>query len=140
MGLRGGAASRCCRAAKGRGDWVADRQKGKCAVMQTGKSERIERELLAITHENLRPMLVMNFLACGGVSLILWSDGAHWVVAWFAAAALLGTLRYASSVGRSHAAILCATPGRVARWRHQFAIGLYLSAALWAGLSLLLNA
>ncbi|WP_404371222.1 putative bifunctional diguanylate cyclase/phosphodiesterase [Sphingomonas sp. MMS24-J45] len=108
--------------------------------MQTGKSERIERELLAITHENLRPMLVMNFLACGGVSLILWSDGAHWVVAWFAAAALLGTLRYASSVGRSHAAILCATPGRVARWRHQFAIGLYLSAALWAGLSLLLNA
>ncbi|GGA43169.1 putative bifunctional diguanylate cyclase/phosphodiesterase [Sphingomonas psychrolutea] len=107
--------------------------------MHAREPESVERELLAIAFENLKPMLAMNFVACGGVSIILWSDGAHWAVWWFATAATLVLLRYGLSARLSRGVILGGTLRQSARWRRQFAVGLYLSAALWAGLSLLVS-
>lgn len=107
--------------------------------MHAREPESVERELLAIAFENLKPMLAMNFVACGGVSIILWSDGAHWAGWWFATAATLVFLRYGLSARLSRGVILGGTLRQSARWRCQFAVGLYLSAALWAGLSLLVS-
>lgn len=107
--------------------------------MHAVKSESVERELLAITCENLKPMLAMNLVASGGVSLILWSDGAHWAIAWFTVAAILGAVRYGLGARLSRAIILGGTSAQSARWRREFAGGLYLSAALWATLSLLVS-
>ncbi|WP_353203300.1 EAL domain-containing protein [Sphingomonas sp.] len=107
--------------------------------MHAREPQSVERDLLAIAFENLKPMLGMNFVACGGVSIILWSDGAHWVAWWFAAAAILVFLRYGLSARLPRAVILGGTLGQSVRWRRQFAVGLYLSAALWAGLALLVS-
>ena len=107
--------------------------------MHAREPESVERELLAIAFENLKPMLAMNFVACCGVSIILWSDGAHWAVWCFATAATLVFLRYGLSARLSRGVILGGTLRQSARWRRQFAVGLYLSAALWAGLSLLVS-
>ncbi|TPG53889.1 EAL domain-containing protein [Sphingomonas glacialis] len=107
--------------------------------MHAGKSESVERELLAITCENLKPMLAMNFVASTGVSAILWSGGARWAIGWFTAAAMLAALRYGLGARLSRAVILGGTPAQFARWRREFAGGLYLSSALWATLSLLVS-
>ncbi|MEG3147381.1 EAL domain-containing protein [Sphingomonas sp. RT2P30] len=106
---------------------------------EAGDSADVERELLAISYENLTTMLGMNVIASGGVSIILWSGGAHWAAIWFVAAALLAAARFSHGARITRAVILGGTPHQAARWRLQFGIGLYASAASWAGLSLIVG-
>ena len=107
--------------------------------MHADKADSVDRELFAITCENLKAMVGMSFVACAGVSFILWSSGAHWVVGWFAVGTIMGAYRYGFTIRLSRAVIMAGTPRQLARWRHEFAAGLYLSAALWASLSLLVS-
>ncbi|WP_192812162.1 putative bifunctional diguanylate cyclase/phosphodiesterase [Novosphingobium sp. Rr 2-17] len=55
------------------------------------------------------------------------------------ATTIVGAFRYRLGAGLSRAVILGGTPRQLARWRRRFAGGLYLSAALWAALSLLVS-
>ncbi len=107
--------------------------------MPSGDSEEVDRELLAITYENLNTMLAMNVIASAGVSLILWSGGAHWALAWLVAAAIIAGARFRHGARMTRAVILGGTPDQAARWRLQFGIGLYASAALWAVLALVVG-
>lgn len=107
--------------------------------MHDGETDSVERELFAMTCENLKPMVGMNFVACAGVSLILWSGGTQWVLGWFAIAVMVGVWRYNFGARLPRAVIMAGTSRQVARWRGRFATGLYVSAALWASLSLLVS-
>ncbi len=104
--------------------------------MLSGDVDDIDRELLAMSYDNLRPMLGMNVVASGGASIILWSGGAHWVWIWFAAALALAAGRFAYGASITRDVIFNGTLIQLARWRRQFGIGLYASAASWAILSL----
>jgi diguanylate cyclase (GGDEF)-like protein len=104
--------------------------------MYLGGFKAIDRELLAISYENLKPMIGMNLIASCGVSLILYSGGANWALAWLAATTILAAARFihAAAIGRD--AILECSSDQAVRRRLQYRIGLYLSAACWAALSL----
>ncbi|MEO7688508.1 MAG: GGDEF-domain containing protein, partial [Sphingomonas sp.] len=99
----------------------------------------VDRELLAISYENLKPMVGMNVVASGGVSTVLWLGGADWALVWFAAVAILCAGRFSFGAHLTRDIILNSSPVQSARWRRQFAIGVYASAASWAALSLLVS-
>eukprot|EP01035_Chromulina_nebulosa_P038525 gene38524-52041_t len=107
--------------------------------MPSGDSEEVDRELLAISYENLKTMLGMNVIASGGVATILWSGGAQWAWAWLAVAAIIAGARFSHGARITRAIILGGTPDQAARWRLQFGIGLYASAASWAVLALVVG-
>ncbi|MDH7972660.1 EAL domain-containing protein [Sphingomonas sp. AR_OL41] len=81
----------------------------------------------------------MNVIASGGVATILWSGGANWAWAWLAAAAIIAGARFSHGARITRATILGGTPDQAARWRLQFGIGLYASAASWAVLALVVG-
>ena len=107
--------------------------------MKSNGVEGVDRELLAISYENLKPMVGMNVVASGGVSTILWLGGANWPLIWFAAVAILSAGRFILGARLTRDVILNGTPGQSARWRRHFAIGLYASAASWTALSLFVS-
>ena len=108
-------------------------------LMESEGIKGVDRELLAISYENLKPMVGMNVVASGGVSMVLWLGGADWALVWFAAVAILCAGRFSFGAHLTRDIILNGSPVQSARWRRQFAIGVYASAASWAALSLLVS-
>jgi diguanylate cyclase (GGDEF)-like protein len=101
--------------------------------------EGVDRELLAISYENLKPMLGVNVVAGGCVSMIVWPGGAHWILIWFAAVGMVSVGRFSFGAKLTRDIILAGTSAQAARWRRQFGLGLYASAASWAALSLFVS-
>jgi len=107
--------------------------------MESRGIEGVDRELLAMSYENLKPMVGMNVVASSGVSMVLWLGGADWALVWFAAVAILCAGRFSLGAHLTRDIILSGAPAESARRRRQFAIGVYASAASWATLSLLVS-
>jgi diguanylate cyclase (GGDEF)-like protein len=107
--------------------------------MKAGDIARVDRELLATCYDNLKPMLGMNVVASGGATIILRYGGAGWALMWFAAAAVLAAGRFGLGAQLTRDIILAGTQAQAARWRRQFAVGLYASAGSWVALSLLVS-
>ncbi|MEO9132091.1 MAG: bifunctional diguanylate cyclase/phosphodiesterase [Sphingomonas sp.] len=107
--------------------------------MESRGVEGVDRELLAISFENLKPMVVINVVASGSVSTVLWLGGANWPLVWFAVAAIVSAGRFALGAHLTRDVVLNGTAAQSARWRRQFAIGLYASASLWTALSLFVS-
>lgn len=102
----------------------------------TTSANSVDLELLAVSYGNLNSMLGMNVLASGGVSMMLWREGANWILIWFAFSIVLTVVRLVLCANLTHAVILNATAEQSQRWRRQFGFGLYASTASWAVMSL----
>ena len=99
--------------------------------MSESQALKVERGLLSIAYGNLTPMLLMSVGASLAVSLILDAAGTSWIWMWFVAVTVLSVVRFIASRSVTRAKIEASDSARIARYRLQYAIGLYASAVLW---------